>query len=239
MNETTQCLGVDDFIRDKHARRYRDQLETHRTAFERLFALLNDPANETHLIDAESYDKPALAGVVRFIEEDPAIAPVLVQPRFRQTVGVAVKLKMAKLGWEKRGKKGIVTGAQYFTKAERYAKQPETEPGYAATATATLETVARIGDEQERAETGRALMEALAKAPHEVGFTHEDEVERILLKLAPKFGGRSGAIRQALHNLEAERDRRDALKSFVDEWNAEAGFVDEDAVAAMAERYGL
>ena len=60
-----------------------------------------------------------------------------------------------------------------------------------------------------------------------------------LLELAPQFGSRSGAIRQALHNLEAERDRRDALKSFVDEWNAEAGPVDENAVAAMAERYGL
>ena len=239
MNDTPQRLEAEDFIHDPHARKYRGQLDDHPLAFERLFDLLNDPANEFRLIDAELYDKPALAGVVQFIEDDPAIAPVLEQPRFRQTVGVAVKLKMAKLGWQKTGRKGIVTGARYFRKAERYTRHLDADPGYAATTPAALKTAVQTGDENERTEAGHVAMGTFAKAPHELGFSHEDEVERILLKLAPKFGGRSGAIRQALHNLEADRDRQAALRSFVDEWNAEAGPVDEDAVAAMAERYGL
>ena len=67
----------------------------------------------------------------------------------------------------------------------------------------------------------------------------DDEDEQLLDRLAPEFGGRSSAIRQALRFLAADRERRDALSSFVEAWNSEAGPVDEDAVAAMAERYGL
>ncbi|MDE0137078.1 MAG: hypothetical protein OXM57_13695 [bacterium] len=61
----------------------------------------------------------------------------------------------------------------------------------------------------------------------------------ILDGLAPLFGGRSNAIRQALRSLAADRKRHLALESFLDAWNAEAGPVDEEAVAAMARRYGL
>lgn len=168
MNNIVQCLSAEDFTRDPHAAKYRDQLQAHRRAFERLFALLNEPANEQRLIDAESYDKPALAGVVRFIEDDPAIATILESDRFRQTVGVAVKLKMAKLGWQKTGKKGTVTGARHFVKAERYKKHAA-ESAYAATALNALKTVAQIGGDREREETRRVLMEALAKTRHESG----------------------------------------------------------------------
>lgn len=61
----------------------------------------------------------------------------------------------------------------------------------------------------------------------------------ILDGLAPLFGGRSNAIRQALRALAADRKRHLALESFLDAWTAEAGPVDEEAVAAMARRYGL
>ena len=67
----------------------------------------------------------------------------------------------------------------------------------------------------------------------------DDEDGQILDRLAPEFGGRSGAIRQALRFLAADRERRDALSNFVEAWNAEAGPLDEDAAAAMAARYGL
>ena len=172
-SRTIQSLEFEDFRCDPHARKYLGQLDDHSLAFERLFALLNDPANEQRLMDAEAFGRPALAGVVRFIESDPDIAAILGEPacgfRFRQTVGVAVKLKMAKLGWQKTGKKGAVTGAQYFSKAERYAKQQAPEPGYAANALAALDAVAQIGSEQEREETGSTLMEALAKSRSEMG----------------------------------------------------------------------
>ena len=67
----------------------------------------------------------------------------------------------------------------------------------------------------------------------------DDEDGQLLDRLAPEFGGKSSAIRHALRLLAADRKRRDALNAFLEAWNAEAGPLDEDAVAAMAKRYGL
>lgn len=70
-----------------------------------------------------------------------------------------------------------------------------------------------------------------------VRLDHEDEA--LLDMLAPEYGGRSSAIRQALRNLAAERRRQDALRSFLAAWDAEAGPIDDQDVAEMADRYGL
>ena len=67
----------------------------------------------------------------------------------------------------------------------------------------------------------------------------DDEDEALLDMLAPEYGGRSSAIRQALRNLAADRKRQNALRSFLAEWDTEQGPIDEEDVAAMAERYGL
>lgn len=66
-----------------------------------------------------------------------------------------------------------------------------------------------------------------------------DEDKQLLDMLAPVFGGKSNAIRQALRSLAAERDRHMSLAAFLDGWEVEAGPVDEEAAAAMARRYGL
>ena len=163
---TLHPIGESDFTDDPHATRYRDELDRHPEAFRRLFALLNDPTNEQRLVDAEMHRLPALCGVVRFIESDPAIEPVLAEGRgahrFRQTVGVAVKLKMAKLGWRTTGRKGTVRGATYFTKAEHYAAAETPGDDPREKALAALDAVAEIGDDTEREATGRRLMAALA-----------------------------------------------------------------------------
>lgn len=67
----------------------------------------------------------------------------------------------------------------------------------------------------------------------------DDEDEALLDMLAPEYGGRSSAIRQALRNLAADRKRRDALNAFLAHWEAEQGPINEDDIAAMADRYGL
>ena len=67
----------------------------------------------------------------------------------------------------------------------------------------------------------------------------DDDDELLLDKLAPAYGGRSNVIRQALRTLSAEVDRQQALEDFLAEWQAEAGPLDDDAVDAMARRYGL
>ena len=63
--------------------------------------------------------------------------------------------------------------------------------------------------------------------------------EQLLDHLAEIYGGRSNTIRQALRQLSATTARRQALTELLDDWVAELGPVDEGAVAAAAERYGL
>jgi hypothetical protein len=159
-------LRPEDFSEDAHARRYRGELEVHPDAMRRLIELLNEPANEQRLLDAEAQGMPALAGIVRFVEGDPTIETVLRQGtqghRFRQTVGVAIKLKMNRLGWRTTQRKGAVKNARYFTKAEHYESDRSAEDDFAAGALATLGRLEDIGDDEERAETGRELMGALA-----------------------------------------------------------------------------
>lgn len=67
----------------------------------------------------------------------------------------------------------------------------------------------------------------------------DDDDEQILDGLAPTYGGRSNAIRQALRRLSAEVDRQRTLEAFLTEWQHAEGPVDEAAVEAMAQRYDL
>ena len=160
-------LSAEDFDRDPHAAKYRGEIDAHPEAFNRLFALLNDHANEHHLASAENYGFPALSGVTCFIEADPAIVRVLESSRdgcrFRQAVGVAIKLKMEKIGWAATGMKGIVRGSNYFTKAERFVKEPPLDGDeYKARALAAMDALAEIGDAEEQEQTYREIKEALA-----------------------------------------------------------------------------
>ena len=65
------------------------------------------------------------------------------------------------------------------------------------------------------------------------------EDEQLLNRLVPLFGGKSNAIRQALRSLAAQTEQHLSRESLLEGWEAEAGPVDEEAVAAMARRYGL
>ncbi|MCY3606851.1 MAG: hypothetical protein OXG57_00260 [Acidimicrobiaceae bacterium] len=75
----------------------------------------------------------------------------------------------------------------------------------------------------------------MAKATVRLGRAERQILER----LAPKFGGREAMVREALQRLAADEDRKEALEAFFAEWAQESGPPDPDAVAAMAERYGL
>jgi hypothetical protein len=76
---------------------------------------------------------------------------------------VAVKLKMGRLGWRTTGRKGTVRRARYFTKAEHYEAPPVLPGDVRSRGLAALDAVAQIGDEGERADTGRELLDALAE----------------------------------------------------------------------------
>ena len=63
--------------------------------------------------------------------------------------------------------------------------------------------------------------------------------EQLLDQLAKVYGGRSNTIRQALRQLSERAARRQSLTELLDDWTAESGPVDESAVAAAADRFGL
>lgn len=110
-------IGREDF---KDAPRfYKSGLKNHPAAFRQLFAILNDPKNESRLVEISKQNSPALKAIVKCIETDPDILSVLrnVQEKdlFCRTVGYTIGLKMKKLGWQKTDRKGSMSGSLYFT----------------------------------------------------------------------------------------------------------------------------
>ena len=67
----------------------------------------------------------------------------------------------------------------------------------------------------------------------------DEHDEQILDELAPAYGGRSNAIRQALRRLSAEVERQQSLEDFLDDWQRAEGPVDEAEVDAIKQRFGL
>ena len=64
-----------------------------------------------------------------------------------------------------------------------------------------------------------------------------EEDRRLLARLVPDFGDQSSAIRHGIRLLAEEQERRETLRALLHDWEAEAGPVDEDAVAVMTQRY--
>lgn len=65
------------------------------------------------------------------------------------------------------------------------------------------------------------------------------EDDAILDRAAQRYGSRSAAIRAVLRELDAREQRRQALKEFLDQAEAEDGPIDEAGVESMAEYYGM
>jgi Arc/MetJ-type ribon-helix-helix transcriptional regulator len=67
----------------------------------------------------------------------------------------------------------------------------------------------------------------------------DNDDELLLDKLAAEFGGRSNAIRLALRALAEDADRNEALGAFLQDWQHDAGPVNEAEVDALTRRYEL
>ena len=67
----------------------------------------------------------------------------------------------------------------------------------------------------------------------------DPEEERTLDELAEIHGGRSNALRAGLRLLAADTRRQAELAELLCDWESEAGPVDDEAVAAMVDRYRL
>ncbi len=138
---------AEQFAQDRQGRRYADVVKDARISFPAILAFFDDPDRQRRMVESElHHDRPAFAGVVRELElrddlnEFFGTNPGHVTTRFRQAVGVVVRIVMESKGWRTTGRKGSVgvrakpdskitmegamnnTGglSVWFTRAERY-----------------------------------------------------------------------------------------------------------------------
>lgn len=153
---TTVSVTRDDFRNDRQGRTFADVWDDRDQPFDELLAFFNDANRQRRMEEAETHhERPALAGVVRELESQPEIDEFLATAhprntkRFRQAVGVLVRIIMEGRGWQKTGRKGSLgvraktaqrsdapgayhnTGglAFWFLRAERY--EPKSGQPYA------------------------------------------------------------------------------------------------------------
>jgi len=142
-------IARNEFLEDRQGRTFADVLNDPEQPFDDVLAFFDDAKRQRRMEDAETHhDRAALSGVVRELEDQPAIDRFLSSKdprrtkRLRQAVGVVVRIIMEQRGWKKTGKKGSLgvranvmrgtrtpgayhnTGglAFWFLRAERYER---------------------------------------------------------------------------------------------------------------------
>jgi hypothetical protein len=147
----TAIIRREDFIGDRLGRTFADVVNDPELPFDQVLEFFSAEERQRRMEESEiHHDRPALAGVVRELEAQPAIERFLASPkhphqtkRLRQAVGVVVRMIMERRGWRKTGKKGSLgvrtslaahattpgvyhnTGglAFWFLRAERYERE--------------------------------------------------------------------------------------------------------------------
>ena len=133
----------EDFLKDPQGRTFADVVNDPEQPFDRVLQFFNQSERQRRMEESElHHDRAPLAGVVRELESVPEIdrflaaAQIKRNNRFRQAIGVLVRMIMERRGWQKTGRKGSLgvrasgsartpahnTGglAFWFLRAERY-----------------------------------------------------------------------------------------------------------------------
>lgn len=143
-------VTMDDFRNDSQGRRFTDVINDARIDFQLIIDFFNKDDLMRRMIESElHHDRPPLAGVVKEFEAIPDIDSFLsgedshTTTRFRQAIGVLIRIRMEAQGWQKTGRKGSLgtraktapgttePGAYYnksglskwFTRCERYERR--------------------------------------------------------------------------------------------------------------------
>lgn len=145
MSKVSVQVNREDFLADRQGRTFADVLDDPDQPFDEVLAFFSDEGRQRRMEDAElHHDRAPLAGVVRELESiEPVnqfLSEVHVQQtlRFRQAIGVLVRIVMQRRGWRKTGRKGSLgvraaatenlpacnSGglAFWFIRAERYER---------------------------------------------------------------------------------------------------------------------
>ena len=137
------------FAQDHQGRKFSDVMNDSRINFMAVLDFFDHPTRQRRMVESEIYhDRPALAGVIKELETQPNVQSFFktydghTTTRFRQAVGVIVRIIMENHGWKTTGRKGSLgtrvkvsprtttPGAYHntsglsfwFTRAERYQK---------------------------------------------------------------------------------------------------------------------
>jgi hypothetical protein len=133
----------EEFLDDRQGRTFADVLDDPEQPFEEVLVFFSEENRQRRMEESEiHHDRAAMAGVVRELESVPAIDQFLSDihaqqtQRFRQAIGVLVRIVMQRRGWKKTGRKGSLgvraaaskispshnTGGLsfWFVRAERY-----------------------------------------------------------------------------------------------------------------------
>ena len=149
-------LTISDFLNDSTGKKLAEVTRDQRIAFDIVTDFLSVRERQQRMMDSEiHHDRAALAGVILELEAVAAVDGFFrghdshETRRFRQAVGVAVRIVMEGLGWAKDNRDGslgrrvkVVPGtttpgayynesglSHWFTQAQRYAP-PEGHPHY-------------------------------------------------------------------------------------------------------------
>ncbi len=133
------------FLSDPQGKTFVDVANDSSQPFGEVVEFFNDANRQQRMEESElHHDRSPLAGVIRELESQPAINQFLTgvharqTTRFRQAIGVLVRMIMEQRGWQKTGRKGSLgvraagakrmpahnTGglAFWFVRAERYER---------------------------------------------------------------------------------------------------------------------
>ncbi|MGD9644814.1 MAG: hypothetical protein AB7U73_03820 [Pirellulales bacterium] len=103
----------EEFLADRQGRTFSDVANAPKIPFDELLAFFSDEGRQRRMFEAElHHDRAPLAGVIRELETHPAINKFLSAvhhqrtQRFRQAVGVIIRILMTRNGWRRTGRKG-------------------------------------------------------------------------------------------------------------------------------------
>jgi hypothetical protein len=138
-------LTRNHFLDDPQGKTFADVANDPDQPFDAVLEFFDDANRQRRMEESElHHDRSPLAGVVRELESQPAIDRFLAKSntprntRFRQAIGVLVRIIMERRGWQKTGRKGSLgvraAGAAntpahnsgglafWFVRAERYER---------------------------------------------------------------------------------------------------------------------
>ena len=106
-------ITIEDFLADRQGRTFSDVVKSPNSEFKHILEFFSDEGRQVRMEDSEKHhDRPALAGVVRELENTPkfefafADADEADIQRLRQAIGVVVRIIMEQRGWSKVGRRG-------------------------------------------------------------------------------------------------------------------------------------